>query len=462
MTTLLPNSQDIEQSVLCSCLSDVKSLNIAAEMIASDNYFYNDNHRKIWVSIKALYVANSPVDVLVVIEWLRSNGDIDDVLTDVFVCNILGVATSNSNIARHIDILRDKYVARETMVGCQNAIDNLALQQERPENILSALDQRIISLSDNTSKTKLEHVKTMAGGVIAEVEAYHRKKGVSGITTGIYQLDEMTTGFHSGELIILAARPGIGKTSFALGMALSAAKSGKRCAIFSMEMPRNQIMIRMICSESGTDIKRVRQGALLTKELASFGVSTNAIAEMDIYIDDSSVLTPTELRAKCKRLAIQTQLDFVVVDYLQLMRGDRKAESVQQEVADISRALKCLSKDLGVPIVALSQLNRQIENRTTDKKPQLSDLRSSGAIEQDADTVIFIHAPNKSKEESSEKNIYELVIGKQRNGPTGSVKVLFQDFCAKFCNLDTEHANTPAPKAKTVFRGTGVERDDVF
>ena len=374
-------------------------------------------------------------------------GENEAIGAEPYIGELVNNVATAANVKHYVKILKDKAMLR-TLISTAGRISTSCFDPDaNAKQVVDKAEAEIFTIADANIKNHPERLDVLMGKAFEEIQKIHREGGItSGVPSGFHALDEMTTGFHPGELIIVAARPGMGKTSFALSMALNAAARAKRkvaTAVFSLEMPKAQLIQRMLCSEARIDMHRLRSGKLGKRELNALAIGAGPLYEAPMYFDDTPGMNVMELRAKCRRIKAKDGLGLVMIDYLQLMNGVEKSENRQNEVAQISRSLKEIAKELEIPIIALSQLSRSVEQRTGDKKPQLSDLRESGSIEQDADCVLFIYRDWMYNKETTEQNVAEIIIGKQRNGPTGSVKLAFIKEFAAFENLDLQHGDEP-------------------
>jgi len=337
-------------------------------------------------------------------------------------------------------IVKDKFLLRR-VVDVGKKINDLVEETPDPDYLIEVLEKEVFSLSEDRVTNSLIHVGEIVPEIVSHIEELaSRREMVTGLPTGFLQLDQMTSGFQPSDLIIIAARPSMGKTAFALSIAYNVAvKEGKTVAFFSLEMSKEQLIIRLMAQDSEIPLHRIRNGFLKPQEVDRLLKSADRISQAPLYIDDTPGISILEMRAKARRLVTERGLDLVIVDYLQLMRGIKRTESRQQEVSEISRSLKGLAKELKTPVLALSQLSRQVEHRA-DKRPQLSDLRESGSLEQDADVVLFIHRPEvyKKNPDPEEQGVAEIIIAKQRNGPTGTVKLAFIKELTRFENKERE------------------------
>lgn len=438
-----PQSLDIERTVLGSILIDKNALDSAMEYL-TEECFYSTQNQKTFRAIRDLFRKDMEVDILVLAEELRKREWLEDIGGEAYLSELVdGVATS-ANVVSHVKILESKAMLRSLITAAAEISTDCFSPDAESREIVDKAEAKIFGIAEKNIKSAPEPMRDLLSATFEEIEQFGKGGGPACVKTGFTQFDDMTTGLHAGDLVIIAARPGMGKTSFVLSVCMNTAmRMDKKSAVvlFSLEMSKAQLAQRMLCAEAQIDIHRLRSGRLSKRELNTLGIAAGPLHEAPIYIDDTPGINVMEIRAKCRRLKARGALDVIVIDYLQLMEPVERLESRQQEVSATSRALKNLGKELGVPVVALSQLSRAVETRTGDHKPQLSDLRESGAIEQDADLVMFIYRGAKYyPEDESLKNVAELIIAKQRNGPTGSVILSFIDEFATFKNLDTIHA----------------------
>jgi len=435
-----PQSIEAEMAVLGSVMIDNTSLGKVVDFLFPE-CFYRTAHQKIFSSALNLYEKNEPVDLITLTEELKRVKQFDDIGGAYYLTELTESVPSAANIEYHAHIVLEKFLLRrlieesaEIARECYDSTDDIY-------DIIDRSEQKIFSLSENRLKRAFQHISPIMVEAFETIESFHKRKGVvTGIPTGFKKLDELTSGFQDGELIIVAGRPSMGKTAFCLNIARNAAVESKiPVGVFSLEMSNRQLALRMLCAEARVDAHKVRTGSLPEKEWQKLSTVAGAITEAPIYIDDTPGATVLELRAKARRLKKDHNIGIVFIDYLQLMQGPRNTESRQQEISVISRSLKGLSKELDIPVVALSQLSRAVEIRGGEKRPMLSDLRESGAIEQDADVVLFIYRPEfyGKKEDEEGKSLEgksEIIIGKQRNGPVGTVYLNFVKKWACFEN----------------------------
>src|SRR5215472_8689943 len=436
----LPNSSEAERAILGGIILDNGLISQAVELLKPTD-FYVPSHRRIFIAMIALFERGSEINPILVAEELRRDNSLDSSGGILFLTNLTNGLPHVTSIVQFAKVVRGKSLLRQ-LVKVANKITAEALEEEdEPQNILDHAEHAIFALADGRIRQGFEHIKHPAERVLEKAESVeHRDLVVTGVPTGFRGLDSLTSGLQKQDFIVIAARPSMGKTSLALTLAQHAAiESNAVVGIFSLEMSAESLAMRMLCSEASVDASKFRTGYLSNEEWSRLGKALGRLADARIFIDDTPAISVLEMRAKARRLATeQKQLDMIVVDYLQLMSSStRRFESRQQEVSQISRELKALAKELNVPLVALSQLSRAPENRT-DHRPQLADLRESGAIEQDADLVAFIYRDETYGATEENRNIAEVSIAKQRNGPTGTIFLAFLNQFAKFTDLDKE------------------------
>ena len=435
-----PHSLEAEASVLGGLLLDNSAWDRVGDML-TDGDFYRYEHRQVFAAISALINASRPADVITVYEQLQSLGKADEVGGVAYLNSLAQYVPSATNIRRYAEIVRERSILRK-LVSASDEISTSAFSpQGRPvAQILDEAEQKIFSIGEEGSRMKqgFQSMDTLVVELLDRVEEMSQNPNdITGVPTGFYDFDRMTSGMQPGDLIVLAARPSMGKTALAINIAEHVAlNEGLPVAVFSMEMGASQLAIRIVGSIGRIDQGRLRTGKLTPDEWPRLTESIEKLRNVSLHIDETPGLTPSELRANARRLARQCgKLGLIVVDYLQLMSGSSSdGDNRATEIGEISRGLKMLAKELQCPVIALSQLNRSVEQRT-DKRPMMSDLRESGAIEQDADVIMFIYRDDYYNKESKEPGVAEVIIGKQRNGPTGTVKLAFLKPITKFESL---------------------------
>ncbi|MBL4902336.1 MAG: replicative DNA helicase [Desulfocapsa sp.] len=443
-----PQNVEAEQSVLGTILLADHSLSSVLELLISDD-FYKDNHKLIFEAMIVLFEKNEPQDIITVSNHLKNENCLDAAGGVGYLATLTSIVPVTSNLTYYAKIIRQKAVLRN-LISVNTEIASRCYEEQGDIDILvDEAEQAIFEIARSKSNQSFTPLKSIIPEAFETVEQlYKRKEMITGVPTGFTELDKMTAGLQPSDLIILAGRPSMGKTAFAMNIAQNAALIDKTgVAIFSLEMSKEQLAMRLLCSAGHIDSQRVRTGKLHTDDWPKLTRAVGMLAEAPMYIDDTPAISVLEMRAKVRRLAAQHPLGMIIVDYLQLMRGRNSTENRTQEISEISRSLKAMAKELKVPVIALSQLNRSLESRT-DKRPMMSDLRESGAIEQDADVICFIYRDevyNKA-EDNPNIGIAEIIIGKQRNGPTGTVKLTFIKEFTMFENLSSydEPAGLPS------------------
>ena len=449
----LPSSIEAERLILGVILLDNTALNQAAEMLKPDDFFLQSN-RLIYEKMLKLFEQGRQIDPLTLQEELRRAGELDQVGGPAYIAALFDGVPRFSNIENYTRLVKGKSTLRRLIKAGHQIMAMAFDDEDEPEEILDKSERLILSIAEDRIRQGFVHISEVASQQLTVIEEIAgREQLITGIATGFTDLDYMTAGLQRGDLIIVAARPSMGKTALALNVAQNAAlgqdSSGRQHAdrdkaivgVFSLEMSKEQLVQRLLCAQAQVDAHRLRTGMLNKDDWRRLAMGVAELSEAGIYLDDTPGITVLEMRAKARRLKNeQKKLDLIIVDYLQVMSGKGRTESRQQEVSQISRELKMLAKELNVPLVALSQLSRAPETRTGSHKPQLSDLRESGSIEQDADVVMFIYREEVYKPETEKQNIAEIIVGKQRNGPTGSVELVFRKSLTRFHDIAREGA----------------------
>lgn len=431
-----PQNIEAEQSVLGTVLLSDHSLSAVLELLVSKD-FYKDTHKLIFEAMIVLFEKNEPQDIITVSNKLKDLNQLDDAGGVAYLATLTSIVPVTANIFHYAKIIRQKAVLRN-LIAVNTEIAGRCYEEQGDIDILvDEAEQAIFEIARSKSDQSFTPLKRIIPGAFETVEMlYKRKEMITGVPTGFTELDKMTAGMQPSDLIILAGRPSMGKTAFAMNIAQNAALLDKTgVAIFSLEMSKEQLAMRLLCSTGHIDSQRVRTGKLREEDWPKLSRAVGMLTDAPMYIDDTPAISVLEMRAKVRRLAARYPLGMIIVDYLQLMRG-RNTENRTQEISEISRSLKAMAKELKVPVIALSQLNRSLESRP-DKRPMMSDLRESGAIEQDADVICFIYRDevyNKA-EDNPNRGLAEIIIGKQRNGPTGTVKLTFIKEFTMFENL---------------------------
>lgn len=420
-------------------LIDVSAFGKAAEML-DDACFYKTANRYIFQAMTKLFSENQPIDPVTVSERLKQMGLLEDAGGSYYISELAGMVSSPAGVEYYAQILKEKAVLRSLISSSTEIIDESYRPETKAFDLLDKAQEQLFELASLKHRRGFQELESVMHETFEIIEKYHERKGmVTGVATGYEKLDEKTSGFQKGDFIVLAARPSMGKTALALNIAAKVAGDKTPVGFFSLEMNSQILAYRLLCSEARVDSHKVRTGRLKDADWSILSTIAGSLSGIPLYIDDSSNLTILEVRSRARRLAAEKGLGLLIIDYLQIMQPPPEAESQQQAIASISRQLKGLAKELNIPVLVLSQLSRAVESRG-DKKPQLSDLRDSGAIEQDADIVLFIWRPAQykpgDKEISDEERCQaEVIIAKQRNGPTGSIELIFNDEYARFDNL---------------------------
>ena len=432
-----PHDIEAEQAVIGSMLTDRDAVMIAVEKLKADN-FYRDDNKSIFEAMVNLYNKTEPVDLITVKDELESMNLFDKIGGMEYLALLPSKVPTTANVEKYINIVQEKSILRNLIKTANEIIDLGYEGSEDVEDIMDSAEKKIFDLIQNKNRTGFSPVKEVLIESITKLEElYNRKQQITGVATGFSELDYMTTGLHGSELILLAARPAMGKTAFAVNIATNAAlKSNVPVAVFTLEMSKEQLVDRILSSEAMVDSNKIRTGKLEEEDWSKIASVLGPISESNIYIDDTPGITVMEIRTRCRKLKMEKDIGLIIIDYLQLIQGsgNRRNGSREQEIAEISRSLKILAKELNVPVIALSQLSRAVESRE-DHRPMLSDLRESGSIEQDADIVMFLYRDDYYNKDSEDKDLTEVIIAKHRGGSTGKVKLLWMGNFTKFANL---------------------------
>ena len=423
----LPQNIEAEQAVLGAILLESSVINQVLEVLIPED-FYKDAHRKIFNAMIDLDRDNKPIDLLTLFDHLKARGNLlEEVGESSYLTYLTELVPTTENVNYYAKLVKEKSIVRNLVMAATDIAHRGNDENVDLDEFIDRAEHTILDIAQNKIKPSFYDSRELAVRALEIIEQLHaRKELITGIPTGFEKLDYMTSGLQAADLVIVAARPGLGKTSISLNIAAHAAmEHGKSIGIFSLEMTKEQLMLRMLSNKSKVNYSSIRSGYIKDDDLEKLVHAADELGQAKIYIDDTPAITVLEIRAKARRQQRDKGLDMIIVDYLQLMRGSRRSESREREIAEISGSLKALAKELSIPVIAVSQLSRQTESRS-DRRPQLADLRESGAIEQDADLVLFIHRADVYRKDPEEKDgIAELIIGKQRNGPTGTIKLAF-------------------------------------
>ena len=445
LNKLPPYNKEAEQSVLGSCLHSSEAIAKALEVLSEED-FYKAANKKIFIVMREQFEANEPIDVLALADRLRKKDELDNVGGLEYLSLLEDYVPTATAVSHHAKILREKKILRDLIQTATDIVSNSYSDRDDVDTLLDKAEQSIFEISEKRTKPSFFKLPDVIRENVSQLEKLSMEPGmVTGLSCGFTDLNQMTAGFQPSDLIILAARPSMGKTSFALDIArFVSLHEGIPAAIFSLEMSKQQLGVRLLCSQAQVDSQKVRTGYLARTDWPKLHEAGRRLSEAKMYIDDSAALSVLDVRARARRLAAEQPLGLIIIDYLQLMQGRGNPESRQLEVSDISRGLKALAKELNVPILALSQLSRAVESRT-DKHPLLSDLRESGSIEQDADVVMFIYREVIYNPETDDPGKTEILVRKQRNGPIGDVRLHFESQFTRF--FDRTERDVVSPEA---------------
>ena len=432
-----PNDVESEQAVIGSMLTDKEAVSAAIEVLKPED-FYREDNRTIFEAILNLYGRSEPIDIITLKSELSSMGKFEAVGGLEYIAELPDKVPTTANVEQYIKIVEEKSVLRN-LIKTANEIITLGYDQtQEVDGIIDGAEKKIFEVMQKKNQKGYTPIKDILVETFTELEQlYNQKQRITGIPTGFSDLDFRTSGLHNSDLILVAARPAMGKSAFALNIATNAAVRAKvPVAIFSLEMSKEQMTSRILCSEAMVDSNKVRTGKIDDEEWSKLAAASGELSEANIYIDDTPGISIMEIRAKCRKMKIEKNIGLVVIDYLQLVQGSgKRGGSREQEIAEISRSLKILAKEINVPVIALSQLSRAPEQRPVHR-PMLSDLRESGSIEQDADIVMFLYRDDYYNEDSEKKNIAEVILAKHRAGSTGTVELLWLGNYTKFANID--------------------------
>lgn len=436
MMRSLPQSLEAEQSVIGSMIIDKSAIAKSLEKLNEED-FYRDGHKVIFKAIREMFSQDMAVDLVTLLEYLKSTDMLDKAGGVTYISEISSSVITTSNLEAYIKIVEDKSLLRKLIKSSTSIIEESYNKQNKVDDVLDFAQKKIFDLAEKQGSNDYEALSNVLERGFLEIERLFNNKGsITGVGSGIRDLDAKTSGFQKGDMVLIAARPSMGKTTFSLNIAENAAlREGKSVVIFSLEMSKEQLAYKLLCSEANVDMLKLRTGNLDDDDWERIARATGPLSKAKIYIDDTAGLSVMEMRSKCRKIKMEHGIDMILIDYLQLMSGSSGSESRQQEVSEISRSIKALAKEMECPVIALSQLSRAPEQRA-DHRPMLSDLRESGSIEQDADVVMFLYRDEYYNKETEEKNIGECIIAKQRNGPVGTVKMAWIGAHSKFANLE--------------------------
>lgn len=443
-----PHNLEAEQSVIGAIFLEPSAYSTASEILVPED-FYRAGHQRIFTAMMKLADKGEPIDIVTVTTYLKNVKQIDEIGGVTYLSEVAGSVPTAANIEYYSKIVEEKALLRRLIRTATDIVSSGFEKEDEVEDVLNDAEKNILEVSGRKNSGSFKAIKDVLIDVYDNIEQlHHNSADVTGIPSGFRDLDRLTSGFQRNDLIIIAARPSVGKTAFALNVAQSVAvNTDENVAIFSLEMGADQLVSRMLCAEGNIDAQRLRNGQLQPDDWGKLTMAMGSLSNAGIYIDDSPGIRVSEIRSKCRRLKQEHGLGMILIDYLQLISGSvNSKENRQQEVSEISRSLKGLARELNVPLIALSQLSRGVESRQ-DKRPMMSDLRESGSIEQDADIVGFLYRDDYYDTESEKQNIIEIIISKQRNGPVGNVELAFVKEYNKFVDLDHRYQDSDIPPA---------------
>jgi replicative DNA helicase len=436
-STAVPHSREAEEAVVGAVLINPEVYYDVAQFLQADD-FYIHRHRWIWEAFASLHEQRIPIDLLTVGEELDRRAQLSEIGGPAYLTTLVNQVPTSLNAESYGHIVESHSIRRK-MIAAANSIASLAYNEDSTvDNVMDEAEKAVFGVSERRLRHDMEPIRQVMSVVYDQVgERAQRSEEIFGVPTGFIDLDKMLGGLQASDLLIIAGRPGQGKSGFLLSVARNAAVTHKKhVAVFSLEMSNEQVAERLISQETGIDSQTLRTGKLLEGQWPLFAQSIEVLSDTHIFLDDTPAITPLQLRTKCRRLHLEHHLDLIILDYLQLMGGDTRNENRVQEVSYISRTLKVLARELNVPVLAAAQLSRAVEQRS-DKRPVLSDLRESGSLEQDSDIVMFIYRPDQYEKDTVKQNVAEIIVAKHRNGPVGSVELVFRNSLAKFENAAT-------------------------
>jgi len=442
MKKIPPQNIDAEKSVIGAVLIDNKILDQIVDFLSPED-FYKESHKIIFKAFISLYNQREPIDIITVSDYLIKNNQIEKIGGSSYLTEILEEVPTSANAIHYAKIVKEKSLLRQIILTSTKIIENCYEEPENIDEFLDRVEKKFFEISENRFTTTFFDLTSIISDTVATIERlYATKSYVSGLPSGFIDLDRKLSGFHPSDLIIVAGRPSMGKTAFCLNIAHYIAIQRKiPVAFFSLEMSREQLGFRLLSQETGIPSNQLRNGFIAKEQWRIITEAAGTLSEGKLFIDDTPAMSILEIRSKARRLKAQENIQLVIVDYLQLVRGFEDRDSREREISEISRALKNLARELNIPVIALSQLNRAVEQRS-NKRPQLADLRESGAIEQDADVILFIYRDEVYNQNTKDKGIAEIIIGKHRNGPTGTIHLKFNADTTTFANLAPDYYET--------------------
>lgn len=447
-----PHSSEAEQAVLAAILNFRDGIFEVTDIIKQPDVFYDPRHSFIFESALQLFEANKPIDLITLSEQLQKNQKLEKIGGRSYLAELTSHSASSANVRHYADIVYDKYLLRRLIEKSLEIAESCRQGTQDAGDLLDTAENSIYNISQNRLGEGFIHIGQVLPDTFEQIEEYHKSGGgITGLATGYADLDNLSAGLHPGDFVVVAGRPSMGKTGLGLNiMENIAIDSKKSVAMFSLEMSKQQIALRLLCSKARINAHKMRTGRLRDQDWPKLSGAVGPLSEAGIYIDDTPNIGILELRSKARRLKARDDIQLLIVDYLQMMQGPRGAENRQQEIAMISRSLKGIAKELSIPVIAVSQLSRGVEMRGGDKRPQLADLRESGAIEQDADMVMFVYRPEFygiefDKDGNPTENLAEIIVAKQRNGPTGTIRLTFLKDYIRFENRTEIYADVEEP-----------------
>ena len=436
MMRSLPQSIEAEQSVIGAMIIDKSAIAQVLEKLNEDD-FYRDGHKAIYKAIKEMYAKDMAVDLVTILEYLKTTDMLDKAGGVTYISELSASVPTTANLSSYIKIVEEKSTLRKLIKASTSIIEESYNSGGDVEKVIDLAQKKVFDIAEKKDSKEYEPLSNVLERGFLEIERLFNNRGaITGVGSGIKDLDAKTSGFQKGDMVLIAARPSMGKTTFSLNIA--ALKEGKSVVIFSLEMSKEQLAYKLLCSQANVDMLKLRTGNLEDDDWERIARATGPLAKARIYIDDTAGISVMDMRSKCRKIKMEHGIDMILIDYLQLMSGSAGSDNRQQEVSEISRSIKALAKEMECPVIALSQLSRAPEQRA-DHRPMLSDLRESGSIEQDADVVMFLYRDEYYNKETEEKGIGECIIAKQRNGPVGTVKMAWIGAHSKFADLDLVH-----------------------